>query len=83
MIVRNVPRPHPRSTLDGMLVPARRFFEDSTGNRTTQGRIKARLRVRLHKGKADDSPFQTEYRRRLWSYLYHADKLYVPHAVPS
>ncbi|OCF78216.1 hypothetical protein I204_00153 [Kwoniella mangroviensis CBS 8886] len=21
-------------------------------------------------------PFQTEYRRRLWSYLYHADKLY-------
>ncbi len=22
------------------------------------------------------SPFQTEYRRRLWSYLYHADKLY-------
>lgn len=28
------------------------------------------------------SPFQTEYRRRLWSYLYHADKLYVTfHAV--
>lgn len=21
-------------------------------------------------------PFQTEYRRRLWSYLYHADRLY-------
>jgi len=28
--------------------------------------------------KADYSPFQTEYRRRLWSYLYHADKLYAP-----
>jgi hypothetical protein len=35
------------------------------------------------KVKADDSPFQTEYRRRLWSYLYHADKLYVPLAVQA
>jgi hypothetical protein len=35
------------------------------------------------KVKADDSPFQTEYRRRLWSYLYHADKLYVPPAVQA
>ena len=33
--------------------------------------------------KADDSPFQTEYRRRLWSYLYHADKLYVPRTVEA
>jgi len=30
----------------------------------------------LSASSANPSPFQTEYRRRLWSYLYHADKLY-------
>lgn len=29
-----------------------------------------------YKRESDISPFQTEYRRRLWSYLYHADRLY-------
>jgi hypothetical protein len=61
-----------------MLVPARSFLEDCTGDWIASGWVKARLRVRLPIESADISPFQTEYRRRLWSYLYHADKLYVP-----
>lgn len=78
MIVRHVPRSYPRPATYRVLVTARSFVENGTGDWTTSGRIKTGPRVRGVRGEADNSPFQTEYRRRLWSYLYHADKLYVP-----
>ena len=69
-----------RSAFDRMLVAAGCIITNSSSYRSTSRWFKIRTGVRrvakLNIPVTNVSPFQTEYRRRLWSYLYHADKLY-------
>lgn len=79
MTVRDVPRANPRPPPDRVLVAARRVPAYRASNRVASRRNEDGSRVRAASSsltKLTGSPFQTEYRRRCWSYLYHADRLY-------